>query len=261
MSIEELYKKRRQIRAAWDQENLPSRELIFDLLKKSMDITPSKQNLFPYKIHAYGPENCKEKETIAKICSLFKEGSVNHFDENNQRTIRSYGCSINLNDYVIDDKGNDLRDPPWVLVFEQRLAKPNNFVKGHSMLHNDWTRFTQVDENRFREQANVKLTCIEVGMFAQTLAGICLENNLGISYIRSFPEWQWKKDHYNKDKNKNGEDWSALPDITEAPLLVCQIGYVSKIEDFLASNTQDRSEIRWENKPDISEIVKFKDQG
>ena len=49
MSIENLFAKRRQIRAAWDQERIPSKELIHDLLNRTLNIAPSKQNLFPFK--------------------------------------------------------------------------------------------------------------------------------------------------------------------------------------------------------------------
>jgi len=260
-TMTELFKKRRQIRAAWDQKNLPSKELIYELLKKTMDITPSKQNLFPYKIHAFGPTNKEEKQIIGSICSLWKTGSVNHWDDTSKDgEFKSATGTLNVKDYVYDNEGNDLRIAPWVLIFEQRLAEENNFVKEHHQLHQDGHRFTQTDPTRFRGLCNTKLTCIEIGMFLQTLAGLCLENDLGISYIRTFPEWQWKGDHYNKESNKSGgSDWSKLPQITEAPLMICQLGYIAEVDDYFASNSVNPSDIHWENKPSIDNIVKFKD--
>ena len=50
--IEDLFSKRRQIRAAWDQKRIPSKETIKNLLERTMKIAPSKQNLFPFKKHA-----------------------------------------------------------------------------------------------------------------------------------------------------------------------------------------------------------------
>jgi hypothetical protein len=64
MSIEELFSKRRQIRAAWDQNKVPSKEMIYDLLKRTQKISPSKQNLYPFKIHAFGPNDEKEKRKV-----------------------------------------------------------------------------------------------------------------------------------------------------------------------------------------------------
>ncbi len=259
---EDLFAKRRQIRAAWDNIRVPNKELVHDLLKRTLDIAPSKQNLFPFKIHAYGPNDTKEKHTVSQICNLWKTGSVNHWDdENNNGNIKSAEGNLNIKNMpVFDHEGNDMRLAPWVLVFEQRLAEPNGFVKEYSQLHNDYSRFTQTDPKRFRDVCNTKLTCIEIGMFIQTLAGLCLENNLGISYIRSFPEWRWasERNEYKKDINKHGLGWDSLPDITEAPLMIVQLGYVADVVDFFQSNSLSPNKIHWENKPDIDSIAKFK---
>ena len=63
MSIEELFSKRRQIRAAWDYEKIPSKELIHSLLSRTLNISPSKQNLYPFKIHAFGPDDENERRS------------------------------------------------------------------------------------------------------------------------------------------------------------------------------------------------------
>jgi len=113
-------------------------------------------------------------------------------------------------------------------------------------------------------------------MFTKILAGLCLENDLAISYIKSFPEWTWKgqRKKYAKNINKVGLSWDSLPQITEAPILVVQIGYKADIEDPLASTVeadgkiyapssktdkQDINAILLEDKPSIDEIVQFKD--
>ena len=195
MSIEELFSKRRQIRAAWDQKRLPSKEIIQDILERTMKIAPSKQNLFPFKIHAYGLDDLEKKQIIGQICALHPTGSVNHMDsENKGGMIKSAAGTINVKDHVLDDEGNDMRISPWVLVFEQRLCEANNFIKEYSKLHNisNEARFAQIDLKRFRGNANKALACVEIGMFIKCLAGLCLENDLGISYIKSFPEWVWQ---------------------------------------------------------------------
>jgi hypothetical protein len=261
--IEELFSKRRQIRAAWDQKKFPSKETIYDLLKRTLNIAPSKQNLFPFKIHAFGPKDIEEREIIGQICSLWETGSVNHWDDKSKNgDFYSAAGDLNIKDWVLDDEGNDMRNAPWVLVFEQRLAEENNFVREHHKLHQDGHRFTQTDPKRFRELCNTKLTCIEIGMYLQTLAGLCLENNLNISYIRTFPEWQWRggRGEYKKESNKAGRlDWSSLPQITEAPLMIAQIGYVADVDDYFKSNSLHPNQIHWENKPSIDKVVQFKD--
>ena len=258
--IEELFSKRRQIRAAWDQKRVPSKETIQDILERTLNIAPSKQNMFPFKIHAYGPDDLEKKQIVGQICSLYKTGSVNHMDsENKDGEIKSAAGIINVKDHVLDDEGNDMRISPWVLVFEQRLCEANNFIKEYSELHTDYNRFTQIDPKRFRGNANKALACVEIGMFIKCLAAICLDNDLGISYIKSFPEWVWKGqgNKYSKDKNKNGLDWDSLPEITESPIIIVQIGHVADVEDYFASNSVDPKDIHWENKPNIDNIVRF----
>ena len=160
--------------------------------------------------------------------------------------------------------------PPWVLVFELRKCKPNKFIieYGERFEGGPSTRYTQIDENKFRESSNRTLAAIEVGMFCKILAGLCLENDLAISYIKSFPEWTWKgqRGEYNKNINKVGLDWDSLPQITEAPLLVVQIGYKADIVDPLSSTVEvdgviysTKVSMLIEDKPSIDEIVQFKD--
>ena len=256
--IEELFSKRRQIRAAWDQTRLPSKKTIKDLLERTMKISPSKQNLYPFKIHAFGPNNEKEKRIVEKICCLYTQGSVNDF---------------NLSRDQLKAKGADENLPGWILVFEQRLCKPNTFIKEYSQMYKGdspyitpgdvqgtASRFAQISEKRFRGNTNKALACIEVGMFTKILAGLCLENELAISYIKSFPEWRWagQRKEYNKNINKVGLSWDSLPQITEAPLLVVQIGHKAAwMEDPLATNATDPADRLFEDKPSIDKIVQF----
>lgn len=250
MSIEELYSKRRQIRAAWNSKKFPSKELIYDLLKRTQNISASKQNLFPFKIHAFGPNDLEEKRIIEQICCLFPTGSVNNYDLSTEQHKLA---------------GTDNNMPGWVLVFELRKAKKNKFIKDYEQMFEEGkssVRYTQIDEHRFRENSNRTLASIEVGMFTKILAGLCLENDLAISYIRSFPDWSWRgqRNEYAKNKNKVGLSWDSLPQITEAPLLVVQIGYKADMDDPLASNVEVDgvvNDILIEDKPSIDEIVRF----
>tara|TARA_B110000503_G_scaffold81855_1_gene125046 strand:- start:156 stop:905 length:750 start_codon:yes stop_codon:yes gene_type:complete len=249
MSIEELFSKRRQIRSAWDCEKVPSKDLIHDLLARALKIAPSKQNLFPFKIHAFGPDNAEERDIVSQICCLYTSGSVNNWEDSDK--------DANL-------KGQTNKDAPWVLVFELRQCKPNVFVKEYGAMHdggNAQNRFTQIDGNRFREGANRTLSAIETGMFIKCLAGLCLENDLAISYIKSFPEWTWKgqRSEYSKNRNTVGLSWDSLPQITEAPLIVVQIGYKANMRDILATNAFDPNRPLLEDKPSIDDIVQFKD--
>ena len=244
MSIESLFKKRRQIRAAWDQERIPSKELIHDLLKRTLNIAPSKQNLFPFKIHIIEPENEKDHTSIAGICALWPTGSVN-----------------NWGDDVLVGKSQGHKKAPWVLIFSDRLCEPNNFVKEHSIRNKckPEDRFNQVHEKQFRDVFNKGLATVEAGMFIEILTGLCLENDLQCSYIHSYPGWIWNQAEqvYFKEKNKVGFDWDKLPWMTDSPILMMQIGYKADMIDHIASNAVDPNGTRWENKPSIDTLVEY----
>lgn len=236
-SIYNLFKKRRQVRWGWDQTKIPSKELIQELLEKAYDTAPSKQNLFPFKIHVIGPNNNVDNEKISKICALFNTGSVNNWEAQPHPNAKA----------------------PWVLIFELRKCDHNDFTLTHSKKHNDWKRFTQLDE-RFRDAVNQRLSSIEVGMFTKVLAGLCLERNLAISYIKSFPEWRWdeKRNVYKKNSNKVGSSWEVLDYITEMPLLVVQIGYKTEEWDPLSTNIDNpKRSGGMEVKPPIQDVIKY----
>lgn len=242
--IEDLFKKRRQIRAAWDRDRIPSKELIHDLITRAFNIAPSKQNLFPFKIHVIEPDNDEDHFNISKICALFKTGSVNNWEMDDEQAYETLKATN--------------RKPPWVLVFELRKSEPNEFVKQHSARHNDNYRFLQVMDTYYRRFPNTMLAAIEVGMFVKCLGGLCLENNLAMSYIKSYPEWiLGKDDEWIKDMNPVGNNWDTLPQITEVPILIVQIGYKAEIDDSLASNSVNPEQPYWENKPDIESLVEY----
>tara|TARA_B110000285_G_scaffold195093_1_gene225157 strand:- start:84 stop:821 length:738 start_codon:yes stop_codon:yes gene_type:complete len=238
--IEDVYKKRRQIRSAWDQKKIPSKELIEGLLKKTLEIAPSKQNLFPFKVHVIEPDNTEDLHNIAGICALFKTGSVNDWEKN-------------LNN---ESNNSDYTKSPWVLIFELRLCEPNVFVTNHSKRHDDWTRFNQILADEFRKDNNTKLASTEIGMYIELLTGLCLEKDLAISYIMSFPNWSWRDSKYVKDGNKTGYTWDKLPYITEAPIMVVQIGYKAPIKDPLETKIKSGHPYE-ENKPNFKTIIQF----
>lgn len=244
MSIENLFSKRRQIRSAWDQEKIPSKELIHDLLNRTLNIAPSKQNLFPFKIHVIEPDNNQDHKNISGICALFKKGSVNNWNED-----------------ILQNKEQGYKKAPWVLIFTARLCEPNNFVIEHSAKNHcrPEERFNQVNAENYRAPINTHLSAVEIGMFIEILTGLCLENDIHSSYIKSFPEWEWyhHDQSYFKLKNEVGYDWDVLPWVTELPVIVMQLGHKANIPDRLASNSVNPNAPYWENKPSIDTIVEY----
>ena len=184
--IEEIYNTKKQIRV-YDTEKIPNRDLVEGLIKKAFDLTPSKQNLMPFKVHVLGP-NCKEEKDIL-------------FDLTNQTSAK-----VHHNKAVY---------APYVLILTNRLVKDMNEAvkmrseKGHTQ--------GVCDTKKFMDKGPLIQSSIEVGMFTSILSGLCLEKKLEISFLKCFKSWY--------GKNSDRGDWIKLPFVTYCPLMLMCIGY------------------------------------
>lgn len=165
----------------------------------------SKQNLMPYKIHVLGPE-CVElkKELYALTTSAtVKQGHTQTTD--------------NYQVYA-----------PYVFVFTNRLVDPNEKVeKSISQGYPFYNCFPETYQNKNCLQE----ASLEIGMWSKIFTGLCLENNIDVSYLKCF----------NDDPN----NWSF---INEKPLFVMCAGY--------RKFTNSERHIL-ETKPDWNEVVYF----
>lgn len=164
---------------------IPDKELINSLLQRTWKVTPSKNNFMAYTVHVV-TDNATKK-LIHSMCTKNEE-QVNA----NSTTHGEYQCILTA---------------PYVLLFTQRLEdKPN---QQQQKLIDKGVYYEAVDPN---ELATLYDTCcIEVGMFAKTLTGLCLENDLDVSYTKCF--------------SQNYKDWiETLPFVNRNPILIMSIG-------------------------------------
>ena len=243
---EELIKKRRQVRAAWDNKRIPSKEEVESLLKTCLDITPSKNNLQPFKIHVIGPDNKKELDILTGICALHKTGSVARYERE-----------------MDNEKDFEHKRPPYTLLFTLRLAEDNQFTAEHEKRHESQPygkRFSQSDPTGYQRTANRNLASLETGMFIMSLTALALEKGLSTSFIQSWPIWTY--DNFNKryeiEQNAYGRQWSELPWVTDAPLHVLQLGYKADFDDPLKTNSTDPNGENWENKCSPDDIIDWR---
>jgi len=153
--IEDLYKKRYQVYRYTDE--IPDETMVKNIINKTYELTASKQGLVPYRVYILGP-NCKEekKKIFNKVCVLTDKGTHQH-------NIKA----------------------PYNLIFTIRLVdNPNQHVKNLIKKGNVYV----CTESKLykKEKHNVSL---EIGMFAKVLTGLCMENNLGVSYQLCFHNW------------------------------------------------------------------------
>lgn len=204
--IEDLYKKRKQIKDFSDK--LPPEGLVEDLIYKTYQCVPSKQNLMPYKIHVIGPEDKKTKEALYEL------------------------ASFTADDYV-GTRANRQVFAPYNLIFTNRLAFPNDWVLNKL---NNGHRNASCDPDDYDKWGSRIGSTVEVGLFASILVGLCMENDLDISFLRCFPPW-------------HSDLWKKLPFVDQFPILGLCIGY---------KDENKKMHVRpGETKPDFDEVVYF----
>ena len=154
MTLEEIYKSRWQVRQ-YDEANIPDKELIKSLVNKTFELSPSKQNLMPFRVHVLGPEQKEYKKQFWEI-SKGKKGGAN-----------------NYNIFA-----------PYLFMFTFReVTEPNLKVKMAMKYGHDYTCCTPN-----YQRAKIP-TSLEVGMFASILTGLALESKLSVSYLLCFPDF------------------------------------------------------------------------
>ena len=169
MSVEELLKKRKQIKL-YNVNEAPDKAIVESLIDKTFLLTPSKQSLMPYKIHILGPECVEYKKKFFELSKTKKGGDQNY-------NIKA----------------------PYVLIFTRRLVtNPNDAVKrklalGHTYGVCDPKEYKKLDKD----------VGIEIGMFSKVLTVLCLEKNIDVSYLLCFPPYdkdeRWKEFDFIKD--------------------------------------------------------------
>lgn len=214
--IEKIFRKRKQVRE-FDNTKVPNESIIKEIVDQTFTLVPSKQNLMPYTVHVLGPKHEDLKNNLYKM-TMKHEG----------RRKEEY--------YKV---GNRQLLAPYVLIFERRIPKSNNFL---NELQNNGRNFNY---DLGIENLHAPIEC---GMFITILTGLCIIKGLSISYTSCIP-------YVGEDKN--GFVDSGVPFIKYPVLTMVSIGhpdYSVPKKDLYAKNTNIG-----EQKPNIDEVIKWYD--
>ena len=197
MIINTLEKRKHVLK--YDLENYPNLDTVTDILQKAWKVTPSKNNFMPYSVNVLGPEHTKYKESIWNKCI------------GNDFRMDAIGADSGYTTAVVDKKANPyyehIRYNPYLLVFSSRVCKEANpfYTKriqsgGHfaEQMYPEWV------------DSIVDSTAIEVGLFAQNTASLCLEQDIDYSFTSCFP----------RDVNQ----WKDIPFVEYRVLLLMTLG-------------------------------------
>ena len=226
--LEKVFNKRRQIRF-FDQEVVPEQSTIESILNRTYELVPSKQNMIPYKVHILGPEHTEIKDRLYFLAS--RQELPEAFEE--QRLKKTY-------------RGNTQLRAPYVLLFEKRCPTPNQYILDRIEQGHNYPECDLKKHNDFKTGP-----AVEIGMFISILTGLCVEQDIDISYTQCLPDV----------RKKNGEKINPFKDyninfIDNFVFIAISLGYRNRnkeYKDYILSRDTNKGEI----KPPVSDIIKW----
>lgn len=151
--------------------------VIDDLLQRTWKVTPSKNNFMPYKLHVLGPQHQDLKDKVY-------EKALKHQDDQDHLIVPSLKLP----------RFHNIVSCHYLLIFTQRVEdQPNAHQQELIALGRN---YTQTDPNKLGEHYGNAM--LEIGMFCNTFAGLCIESKMDISYTLCFPKQldQWQDDGF-----------------------------------------------------------------
>tara|TARA_B100001057_G_scaffold292526_1_gene292607 strand:+ start:1188 stop:1802 length:615 start_codon:yes stop_codon:yes gene_type:complete len=164
-TVESLLIKRKQIRL-FDNENIPDKMLVKNLINKTYKLVASKQSLMPYKVTILGPDRIDERTELKK-----------------------------LSDKNTGGYSNDNIFAPYVICFTHRLVlEPNPSVL------NKISRGHVYECTEPKSYKDCRDSVIEVGMFSTTLTALCMEHDIDVAYLLCFKNDKENQLYFLDDK-------------------------------------------------------------
>jgi hypothetical protein len=170
--------------------------LIDSLLRKTWEVTPSKNNFMPYSVHVIGQgsENQKYKD-LAYLNCLGNEAKADNVDINNIVAERYSGGYLPFYSNILSCS--------YLLIFTTRVE---TILSPHQQdAVKRGRNFEALDVSRLNHSSS-----FEMGLFVTAFSGMCLENQLNVSLIGCLPS--------------NLSKWKDFPFITNQPRMIMTVG-------------------------------------
>ena len=223
MNVFDNIKKRKHVLKYDLSVDIP-RVVIEQILSQAWAVTPSKQNVMPYRISVLGPDKQKEKDIV------YKNVVKNHFRMEDEALEEG---KLNSKTYIkkVNPYYHHIKENSYTLIFSCRLHKEvNKYYKkeieiGHFM--------EQCDEERVSKGRDIDAVALETGLFVNNLTHFACEKDIDVSYTICF--------------TRDMEDWKELSFIEYRPLVLVSMGKAWEYRGYVEGDT----------KTDFNEIVKW----
>ncbi len=219
--IDEVLKNRKHVREYDSTSNIP-KSLIDSLLQRTWAVTPSKNNFMPYTIHVLGPEHQIYKELVYMLAAsnenyMNSYNSVREIDNTNPNYTNILNCS-------------------YLFIFTLRLETQPNLFQQKQIQNGIYYEAT--DSKKLNDLSDT--ASLEIGLFANTFSGLCIEHSIDTSYTLCF--------------RRELEYWRELPFVKRMPLLVMTAG---KAKTYRQDVAKKQGWAQHDLRPDYNRIVNF----
>ena len=226
--IYETVRKARHV-LEFDTDKPVDKQVMKDLLEKTYEITPSKNNMVAWQVHVLGPEHQNYKDI------LYKGSAKNDTHSNKATNIPDIGAIMEEQGRERENAGYKcLNTAPYVLILTERKSslvsqyQIDAFKRG--IFYEPCTEQGLIDS---RENINV-----ECGLFAMNFRSLAIERGIDTAYTMCF------------SKNLKADVWRKLPFINRNVNLLISVGYGKQYRRDIYSTEYD-------HKPSIDKIVNF----
>jgi len=151
----------------YDQSQDVPESIINDLLQRTWKVTPSKNNFMPYKLHVLGMQHQDLKDKVYEKALQHQNGQDHLTDPD-----------------PIIPKFHNIVSCHYLLIFTQRVEDQPNEHQQNLIVQG--RNYSQTDSKKLKEHYNNAL--LEIGMFCNTFAALCIESQLDISHTLCFPK-------------------------------------------------------------------------
>lgn len=214
-----IMEERKQVRV-FDNNKIPDKTLINEILEKAYKLTPSKQNLMPYKVHVLGPNKENLKNLVYELTMRHEGRSEKDFYK----------------------KGNLQIIAPYLLIIELRDPEPTEFIA--KMQKQGLNYKCELMPTKYFSYG----PAVEAGMFTTVLTGLLVDNGLSISYTGCIPK-------VTAEQNKFKD--SGIDFINNSVFTMLSIGYPDT--RFSPGVLYPRHGNRGENKPLYEKVIQWHD--
>jgi len=206
----------------FDTEHRTDKGIITDIMHTAWQTTPSKNSFMPYRVHVIGPEEEGLKKAVYET-SAAKEKNSNSRNPNPDQ-------------WEVNGNKASLLTAEYILVFTPRAEDNPSPWQIH--LHEGGCYMDAWYEDKLQKYRATIL--VEVGLFAQAVSTLCLEQGLHTNYISSF--------------ESDLKYWEDLDFIKHPPCLIMGIGKAKYFRrDWLKTVGWDEGD----HKPSFDSVVHF----